>query len=229
MKSFTLVLTSISFLLISLVFFNTNLSTLAQINTTPPVLCPNCALFNIGDRLKNKDFTNAYFASSNFGDQFHVNSTDMSGTTFNGAYMDSNNFHYPMNLDNAKFKNAILTNTTFSNVHGVNINFKNSDLDGASLTNLIFQNANFTGASIRDDAFLNSDLTGSNMTGVIANGGTPADFNNTNLTNVNFTNANLTGAINMSTANVTGVTWSNTICPDGTNSNSNGNTCVGHF
>jgi hypothetical protein len=27
---------------------------------------------------------------------------------------------------------------------------------------------------------------------------------------------------------VIGVIWNNTTCPDGTNSNNNGNTCVGH-
>jgi hypothetical protein len=29
--------------------------------------------------------------------------------------------------------------------------------------------------------------------------------------------------------NVTGVTWSNTTCPDGTNSNNDGGTCTGHL
>jgi hypothetical protein len=37
---------------------------------------------------------------------------------------------------------------------------------------------------------------------------------------------NSTGA-NLSAATFTGVTWRNTICPDGTNSDANGNTCVG--
>jgi hypothetical protein len=37
--------------------------------------------------------------------------------------------------------------------------------------------------------------------------------------------ADLTDAILLS-ANMTNVTWSNTICPDGTYSDHNGNTCV---
>ena len=36
--------------------------------------------------------------------------------------------------------------------------------------------------------------------------------------------ANLTGA-NMTGANLDGVRWINTTCPDGTNSDDNGNTC----
>ena len=38
--------------------------------------------------------------------------------------------------------------------------------------------------------------------------------------------ANLTGA-NLVFATVTGVVWGNTTCPDGSNSDTNGGTCVG--
>jgi uncharacterized protein YjbI with pentapeptide repeats len=41
------------------------------------------------------------------------------------------------------------------------------------------------------------------------------------------TNADLTGA-NLAGANIQKITWSNTTCPDGTNSNADGGTCVGH-
>ena len=57
-----------------------------------------------------------------------------------------------------------------------------------------------------------------------------ADLAHSSFSNDDFTNANLSGA------NVTGVqweddgpnTWNNTTCPDGTNSDNHGNTCVGH-
>jgi uncharacterized protein YjbI with pentapeptide repeats len=42
----------------------------------------------------------------------------------------------------------------------------------------------------------------------------------------NFTNANLSGAIGDPSSE--GATFSNTTCPDGTNSDANGGTCVGH-
>jgi uncharacterized protein YjbI with pentapeptide repeats len=56
-----------------------------------------------------------------------------------------------------------------------------------------------------------------------------ANFSNANLTNTDFTDANLQGAVGMDTATRTGVIWSNTTCPDGTNSDNNGNTCEGHL
>jgi hypothetical protein len=41
-------------------------------------------------------------------------------------------------------------------------------------------------------------------------------------------NADLGGAT-LAGANVNGVTWSNTLCPDGTNSTADGGTCAGHL
>ncbi|MGH7204332.1 MAG: hypothetical protein ACREHC_07850 [Candidatus Levyibacteriota bacterium] len=55
------------------------------------------------------------------------------------------------------------------------------------------------------------------------------NFEGATLQNVNVTNAILEGSENMSTATVSGAIWSNTTCPDGTNSNNNGNTYAGHF
>ena len=46
-----------------------------------------------------------------------------------------------------------------------------------------------------------------------------ADLSFTNLRNANLRDADLTGA------DLTGVYWDNTICPDGTNSDDNGDTC----
>ena len=49
------------------------------------------------------------------------------------------------------------------------------------------------------------------------------------LADCTFIGANLTGA-NLTGANLAGVTWSNTTCPDGTNSGAGiGATCVGHL
>jgi CSLREA domain-containing protein len=76
----------------------------------------------------------------------------------------------------------------------------------------------------------NAALTGANLAGRYLRG---CDLTNSALTNANLTNVDFTDAIlrtaSMDGANVTGVVWSNTICPDGTNSDGNGGTCVGHF
>ena len=59
------------------------------------------------------------------------------------------------------------------------------------------------------------------------------DMSGLNLSGVNFQGANFTGAnlnsANMSFTNLSRVIWSNTTCPDGTNSNAHGSTCAGHL
>ena len=59
------------------------------------------------------------------------------------------------------------------------------------------------------------------------------DFSGMNFSNFNMSGADLSGS-NLTSANFTGanlqsVIWSNTICPDGTNSDNNGNTCVNNL
>lgn len=115
--------------------------------------------------------------------------------------------------------------------------FKGKDFSYAGITRSEFQNADisgviFKGAVLSHINFMNTNLTGADFTDA---GNYPGwnfagvDFENANLTNANFTNTNLQGARNLSTANTSGAIWNNTKCPDGTNSNENGNTCVGHF
>lgn len=49
-----------------------------------------------------------------------------------------------------------------------------------------------------------------------------ANFSNASFTDFYFVDTDL------SDANVTGITWSNTFCPDGTNSDDDGSTCIDH-
>jgi hypothetical protein len=51
------------------------------------------------------------------------------------------------------------------------------------------------------------------------------NLSNADLAGVNFTNTELNGA-NLTGANLTAVSWVNTTCPDQTNSNNDGGTCV---
>ena len=88
----------------------------------------------------------------------------------------------------------------------VEIDFSGSDLTGANLTMSVFSGSTFSNAVLRD---INA---------------TSANFKV-----VDFTGADLTGARNMDTAIVVGAIWSDTTCPDGTNSDANGGTCVGHL
>jgi len=93
-------------------------------------------------------------------------------------------------------------------------------LAGCNLTG-----ANLAGAYLKDGDLSNANLQDSNL--VRANL-TEANLTRANLNGANLTNANLAGA-NLKGAHVKDVIWSNTICPDGTNSDANGGTCKGHL
>ena len=54
-----------------------------------------------------------------------------------------------------------------------------------------------------------------------------ANLTNATLNATNLTKADLFG-VNLSGATVSEVLWNNTTCPDGTNSDNNGGTCLGH-
>jgi hypothetical protein len=96
------------------------------------------------------------------------------------------------------------------NLHGLDLS--NAILGGADLSSgTDLSNANLNKADLRG-----ADLSFANLSGA-------------NLNLVDLTGANLTGAITTG-ANFNQVTWSNTTCPDGTNSSaSTTETCVGHL
>jgi uncharacterized protein YjbI with pentapeptide repeats len=91
------------------------------------------------------------------------------------------------------------------------------DLAGAGLSNV-----DLTGVDLSDSNMDEADLHGANLTG--------ANLFGDNLENADLTSANLTGTdlngTDLTGANLTGAIWSNTTCPDGTNSNNDGGTCV---
>jgi hypothetical protein len=105
---------------------------------------------------------------------------------------------------------------------------------------LILKNANLSGCYLPGANLSDANATNANLAGIYLAGGsmaranlTQANLRNAVLTGVNLTNAtlrqaNLTGAT-LAGATLAGVVWSSTICPDGTNSNSNGGTCEGHL
>jgi probable HAF family extracellular repeat protein len=102
----------------------------------------------------------------------------------------------------------VVTNSACATLAGCNLHGLN--LSNANLVNAVLAQANANKINLS-----NSDLSGANLTNVNLNG---AD-----LTGANLTGANLTGA------NINNVIWSNTTCPDGTNSDAHGGTCVGHL
>lgn len=74
------------------------------------------------------------------------------------------------------------------------------------------------------------DLSGCELKGANLSGDnlSLANLSDADLTGVDFTNTELNGA-NLSGAMLTAVTWSNTTCPDQTNSNNDGGTCINNL
>ncbi|MEX1102817.1 MAG: redoxin domain-containing protein, partial [Dehalococcoidia bacterium] len=107
--------------------------------------------------------------------------------------------------------------------HLDHIDFRGCVLDGARLDRHTMNAASFAGVSAAGArmAFVqlnNGDLSGADLS--------HSDLVRAGLPWTNFTNANLLGA-DLTNAITRGATWNNTICPDGTNSDANGGTCVG--
>ena len=131
-----------------------------------------------------------------------------------------------------------------------NCNLAGADLAGLDLESIWMRGANLTGADLSGDnlrgveanpvTLINANLTnteiignlaGSNLAGADLAGATmEAEVDGVNFTDANFTNANTGDTIEDTGfgATVTGAIWDNTICPDLTNSNGDGGTCVGH-
>ncbi|KAA0205575.1 hypothetical protein EDM68_05355 [Candidatus Uhrbacteria bacterium] len=102
----------------------------------------------------------------------------------------------------------------------------NAFLRSTTINETSFANTTLTNAIMAGNAITNSDFTEANLTGVDLTGSL---FTSPDFTGVNLTNADLEGAAGFSSATRTSIIWNNTICPDGTNSDSNGNTCEGHL
>ena len=95
-------------------------------------------------------------------------------------------------------------------------------LGGAHLPSADLSGSDLAGADLRGADLSNANLSNAALTS--------ADLASADLTDANLASANLTGAT-LSLATLTGVIWSNTTCPDGTTSATNGTTppsCVGH-
>ena len=110
---------------------------------------------------------------------------------------------------------VIITNTPCAVLAGCN-------LHGLDLSNAILAGVDLSSGTDLSNANLNeADLSGANLSF--------ANLSGANLNQADLTGANLTGAITTG-ANFNQATWSNTTCPDGTNSTaSTPETCVGHL
>ena len=142
------------------------------------------------------NFDNSYFRYAEIGE-------------FDGATLRYADFSYSSGTY-LRFRNTNMTHAVFANSNYESGWFNNADLTYTDFNNVTFTMFNPPNGYRND--FSNSNLSYSN-------------FNDASLYGLTFANADLTGATFVGTAFVGNNVWSNTICPDGTNSNDNGNTC----
>lgn len=100
-------------------------------------------------------------------------------------------------------------------ITGIDV-LKNKDLTGAWLAGSDIDGADFEGTILKNASLKAVTAMGANFVG-------------SDLSGVNFEDAGLYGATGLTTTNLVGASWSNTLCPDGTNSDNNGDTCIGHL
>ncbi len=174
-----------------------------------------------------------------------------------GVQMEPPIFDFAM-LDNASltysnFSDASFVNANLVGADGIFSTFHRTDFSGAQMYQGIwrqsdFSDALFVGSQLAYTEFRYSDLSGANLSGAVAYGGSDwlmVNLSGTDLTNAwmydvdlryaDLTGADLTGArlayLNPSygPADITGVTWTNAICPDGTHASTVGNTCANNL
>ena len=111
-------------------------------------------------------------------------------------------------------KSQIRHNMSFIDLSNTNLDFTNlmnADLRGSNLNNSSLRYANLNLAWMHGAQLYSVNLTGASLYGAI--------LEDVNLSGADLVDADLTGA------DLTGVNWHDTTCPDGTNSDDNGNTC----
>jgi len=174
-----------------------------------------------------------------------------------GVQMDPPIFDFAM-MDNASltysnFSDASFVNANLVGADGIFSTFHRTDFSGAQMyqgiwRNSEFNDAIFVGSQLSYTEFSYSDLSGANLSGAVMYGGSNwmgvnlsgADLTNAWMYDVDLRGADLTGAdltgarlayLNPSygPADITGVTWTNAICPDGTHASTVGNTCANNL
>ncbi len=112
------------------------------------------------------------------------------------------------NLSGCDLANAELDGRTWALVDFSRANLTGQDLSGSGLTKTNFTNANLTDADLSGSSFIRTTFRGANLTN--------ADLSGSSFIRTDFTNANLRG-VDIGGSSINAI-WSNTVCPDGSNS-----------
>jgi uncharacterized protein YjbI with pentapeptide repeats len=201
--------------------------------------------------LRYRNFKGASMSASNFFES-HFEGSDLRDVNFSSANLRGAWFDGQYGNDDITTANFTDTDLAAVEIHNMDLsgndltgvgnlgdgggfhssNLSGTDFSGVNITDTFFESSNLTGADFSSTTNPNSFVSfeGSNLTNTDFTGASlvSGQFIGVSGSNTDFTNANLTGA-DFSGHSLTSIVWSNTTCPDGTNSNSHGNTCAGHL
>ncbi len=174
--------------------------------------------------LSGANLTAANLAAANLTGA-NLSNADLLGANVNSANLTAADLRYA-DLRYAHLWRADLTGANLSNADLYRANMREADLRyadllGANLTYADLYRANMREADLIDFDLSNAKLPHANLYDANLTG---ANLYDAHLTGADLRYADLTGA-DLSNANLTGMRWDGTICPDGTNSDDNGNTC----
>jgi uncharacterized protein YjbI with pentapeptide repeats len=179
-----------------------------------------------GSVLTDADLLGANLTGANL-EEAEPTDTNLTDANLTHAFMYETNLT-DATLNDANLTDAVLVDSTLAgaNVAGATLTGLESDLISGTPSALPSGWILFGGYLIGSGA----SLSMASLVGLDASGMDLANINlyEATLTNANFTNTDLAGA-NMDLTFLMGATWSNTTCPDGTNSNSDGDTCVNNL
>jgi uncharacterized protein YjbI with pentapeptide repeats len=219
-----------------------------------PFMCSLCLLTPFENKFAGHDFSHAQIIKGDFtaGDftEVNFNHAYLSEIDAQQAVFEDADFSYAniigggsgegfrqTNFTNANFSHATLTGR-FPEANLSNASFSYASINGPDMTDSNFTGTNFshvtiTGGIFRNANFSNADLTNATISDIQDNPPdgyfNNADFTNADLSNATITNASFRGAKNMDQANLTGITWINTNCPNGSNSDDDNHSCDGNL
>jgi uncharacterized protein YjbI with pentapeptide repeats len=126
------------------------------------------------------------------------------------------------------YQHCSYAESNYDNVVAPDLHFDQTNWAFAQLNNVKMQSSTFVQANFAHVTMTSSNLAGANFRGVNFTLARLMGslFANAEMQGADFTYANLRGAKGLGTRFLAGTIWHNTICPDGTNSERDGGTCL---
>jgi hypothetical protein len=131
-------------------------------------------------------------------------------------------------LTGAELSHANLTGTDLTGATLTQANLTLANLSDVSAEGALFINATLSDAKLPDADLNGADLSGARMTDTHMTDLEFTDLDGSDLQGADLTDADLDNGY-LASVDLTGVVWDDTICPDGSNSDNRGGTCVNNL